>query len=283
VFVRQGSGPGEATNPEIVLQGDTLVVFDPGLLRLTRLSPSGKVLSERPLDVSAEGFPLWSTRDGSILVETADSAHGMNQSALRVRPSGKIDTVAWNERFADQQFVQWRGANGVAKGGPFSAAPQSAIDPDGHAVVGGSSASRWAVISERDTLQRVTLPDRPARISVAVRDSAWKVWTAKLESYHMADALHKELLPTTFPAWLTLDINPQGEWWVGRPGADGSLAAWDIVVNGKLVAHAAVPARVAGVHAFGNRFVALLHEDENDIPWIGVYRVVRSAAATRQP
>jgi hypothetical protein len=280
VFMRAGSGPGEVRLASIALQGDTLVAYDGMQHRLTRLSPAKRVLSERTLDINAVGFGVWTTRTGTILVEEPDSAHGLNHHAVRLALGKPVDTLAWSERFSDHQFVQYKNERGVIKGGPFSAAPSAVVDPDGHVVVGGSAHSAWFVVNERDTLQRVVLPDHAVPIPASVRDSAWQAFVARFANGPMASALNKDLLPKTLPAWVSLDIAPTGEWWIGRPGMDGKLASWDVIDHGKVIGHVALPARLVsgpGIHpiALSVDRIALLHQDENDVPWIGVYRVVR--------
>ncbi len=281
VVMRDGEGPREAREPEIALQGDTLVVFDPRLSRVSRVSPAGTLLNQHPVDVFATGFPVWTTRDGSIWIDALLHTPATNQAALRVTTNGHVDTVAWNEDFSAHQWVSWTFSGGVIKGGPYSAAPYAAIDPSGRVVFGGSRASRWYVLSGKDTVQRVVLADHPVTIPRAQRDSAWNAFGVRLASIPGAAAeLKKDQLPTVLPAWLTLDINPRGEWWIGRPGLDGKLEYWDVVENGKLVGQASAPPRIVqgpGVYgrAFGADLIALLHEDENAVPWIGVYRIVR--------
>ncbi|MGH7584245.1 MAG: hypothetical protein ACREL5_13575, partial [Gemmatimonadales bacterium] len=44
VVMSEGAGPREVREPEIAAQGDTLLVFDPQLARLTRLAPGGRML-----------------------------------------------------------------------------------------------------------------------------------------------------------------------------------------------------------------------------------------------
>lgn len=280
--MRDGSGPREVRVPEIALQADTLVVFDPQLSRLSRIAPTGTLLTERRVEVSARGFPIWTTRDGAIWIDAAFRNAVTNHGALRIAANGHVDTVAWTERLADHQWIIWTLPAAVIKGGPFSAAPSAVVDPAGRIVFGGSRASRWYVLSGKDTVQRVMLPDHPVTIPAAVRDSAWDAFLARVKSTPgAATGLKKDQLPTTLPAWVTLDINPRGEWWIGRPGMDGRLGAWDVVDNGKIVGHVLVPPRVIqgpGVYgrAMGTDLVALLQEDENGVPWIGVYRIVRA-------
>ncbi len=279
--MRSGEGPKETREPMITLQGDTLVVFDGMLHRLSRISPTNVVMNSRALNVEAGSTPVATTHDGSILIEAGFDLPGTNRSAARVSPSGRVDTLAWNERFSDQQFVNWMYPGGGILGGPFTAAPSAAFDPTGRIVVGGSRASRWVVLSGKDTVQRVVLPDHPVTIPRAVRDSAWDAFLARFVSNPaIGKALNKNQLPTILPAWVTLDINPRDEWWIGRPGMDGALASWDIIDKGRLVGHVAVPERIVrSVGVYGKTItsdlIALLHEDENAVPWIGVYRIIR--------
>ncbi|MGH7582244.1 MAG: hypothetical protein ACREL5_03350, partial [Gemmatimonadales bacterium] len=278
VVMREGAGPREVREPEIAAQGDTLLVFDPQLARLTRLAPGGRMLDERRIEVGATGFPIWTSADGSIWIDALYDIGHNTQNALRITPAGRIDTVMWDARFADDQWVDWKLPHAVIRGGPFSAAPQPAIDPAGRVVFGGSRNSRWYVVSGGDTVQRVVLSDHVTAIPAQVRDSAWKAFLARFASMPgvAAGQLDKKQLPTNYPAWVSLDINPRGEWWIGRPGRDGKLAAWDVIVDGKLVGHALAPASPAGAKAFGRDLIALLHEDADGVPWIGVYRVVRA-------
>lgn len=281
VVMRDGEGPSETRGASLGLYGDTVIVYDQALTRLTRIAPSGKVLNQQHVDAHSFGSPVSITRDGAVILSFGWTRDGFNRSALRLSPSGRIDTLGWNERKGDHQWIDWMYPGGVIKGGAFVAAPAAAFDPLGRVVIGGSSTSRWYVLSGKDTVQRVVVADHPVMIPKQVRDSAWDAFIVKVQPIPgAAGALKKELLPTILPAWVTLDINPRGEWWIGRPGMDGKLASWDIVENGKLVGHVAIPDRVTqapGVYgrAHGSDLIALLHENENAVPWIGVYRIVR--------
>jgi hypothetical protein len=284
IVMRDGAGPGETRDPAIALYGDTLLIYDQSLTRVTRLSPSGKVISEVHMDAHSSGGQVSANRDGSFIVNFGWTRDGYNHNRLRVSPAGHVDTMMWNAAIGDNQFAIWSAPNvGILKGGAFSAAFDGAIDPAGHVVVGGTRQSRWFVLSGKDTIERVILADRPVTIPRARRDSAWDAMVARFKSTPMAAVLTKETFPTTLPAWVSLDINPRGEWWIGRPGMDGKLASWDIIDHGKIVGHAVLPTPIAGTFAahlegstaFGNDFLAILHEDDNGLPWIGVYRIVR--------
>ena len=100
---------------------------------------------------------------------------------------------------------------------------------------------------------------------------------------HADEVVREDRIPTTLPPWVSFHIDRRSEWWIGRPGRDGRLASWDIVTNGRVVGHVPIPTRVVDVLgtgsmlSFGKDVVAMLHEDDDGAPWIGVYRIVRSA------
>ena len=284
VVIREGSGPREAQYPEIALQGDTLLVYDPRTIRLTRISPDNRLLSERSLDVNAIGFAIWTTTAGHILLEDPGSGPGYNGGALRLAPNGLVDTIRWFRSNEDDRFMQWRSPGWVIKGAPFSPYGVAAFDPAGRLVIGGTRRSRWFVLVGRDTVQTVTLPDHDVTIPSPIRDSVWKAWRARLPTTlpNLDKVVREELIPTTLPPWVTFDINPSGEWWIGRPATNGALGSWDVVDKGKRVGHLAVPDRVLDIRggsgrAFGRDYLALVQEDDNNVPWIGVYRIVRGA------
>lgn len=282
VFMRNGAGPHEVRDPSIATFGETLLVYDGSLHRFTRMAGDGRLLDQRALDVEAVGFPVWAGRDGTAYVDELNAFHTSRWRAARITRAGRVDSVAWAVDPGSNQMVTYGNAAVKIHGGPFTAAFEGMIDPDGHAVVGGTRASRWVVLAGNDTIRRVAFPDLIVKIPARVRDSAWKVFSDRFASEPtFASALREELLPTTLPAWVTFDIDPVGKWWIGRPRLDGSIAAWDVVMGGKVIGHVPVPTPLAilpaigSVRAFGDGWVALLHSDEKDVPWIGVYRVVR--------
>jgi hypothetical protein len=282
-----GEGPGETRFPEISVRGDTLIAYDPHLGRLTRMAPDGRLLDERRIDIGAEGR-IWTTNDGRILLDLVNARGPWDGNALRLAPNGHVDTVRWQHPPAEDLVIQWNGPGWDLRGrSPFSPRGIATFDPAGRLVIGGSKRSRWVVVSGVDTVQTVTVPDREIPIAKQVRDSVWTAWYAQLipkkdKLPHLDEVVREDRIPTALPPWVTFDVDRNGMWWIGRPGADGVLASWDVISNGSLVGHAVVPTRIVDgrllspIMNFGKSYVALLHEDRNGAPWIGVYRVVRS-------
>lgn len=285
VMMRSGEGPGETLGPEINVQGDTLLTYDPRLARLTRMSPQGKVLDERSIDAKTEGH-VGSASGGRILLDM-DVSSPEDGEAIVIGLTGRVDTLFWHHPHSDDLAIQWNGPNWHVRGiSPFSPWAVVTADPQGRIVIGGSRYSRWYVIDHRDTVATVTLPERHIPIAKRVRDSVWAAFLAQLiprraQLPHLDDVVREDRIPTTLPPWLTLNIDDAGEWWLGRPASDGTLGSWDVLIGGRIAATLARPARIVRtffgpVMALGSRTTALLHEDSHDEPWIGLYAVERT-------
>ncbi len=283
-LMRAGEGPAETRRPHIATQGDTLVVYDGPLSRLTRITKDGRLLDERLISAAFDGA-VWTADDGTIILQITETPRPWTGGGMRIHSNGRIDTVYWRHTAKEELTILWNGPSWDLRGRtPFAPTGVTTFDRAGQLVIGGSRYSRWAVVSGQDTARIVTLPDHPIPIAKQVRDSVWTVWYAQLipkKLPHLAEVVREDLIPTTLPPWVTFNIDQRGTWWIGRPGPNGVLAAWDIVIDGKVAGHAAIPERVTDVFpagpimAFGKGVVALLHEDADGVPWIGVYRVAK--------
>jgi hypothetical protein len=285
VVMKNGDGPGETRYPEITMQADTLVVYDPRQGRLSRIAPSGRLLSERRLDVNP-GPGIFAPDDGHILLIAGRNSSGWDDNAVRVASNGTVDTLHWMHPESEDLAFIWHGPVWVLVGHmPFSPHGVAAVDPAGRVVIGGTRRSRWVVQRGRDTVQTVTLPDHDAPIAKPVRDSVWMAFYAQVAARKLSrldEFVREDRIPTTLPPWVSFDIDRRGEWWIGRPAGNGTLASWDVVSNGLLAGHVPIPAKVArspgsgSMLSFGKDVVAMLHAEEDGVPWIGVYRIVRN-------
>jgi hypothetical protein len=282
-MMRDGSGPGETINPEIAARGDTLICFTPGLHRLAWISPSGKVVRERLVAVDLDEQHITVIGNGSVFIPSiGNTTKGFDASAMLVSPTGDPALITWTHSFLEDLQQVWHGPNWVInRRGPFSPPGAATIDPEGRLVVGGSRRSEWYVIVGKDTVNRVRLPDVPVTIPKHTRDSAFAAWFAKLPRFPDLDkVVTKDRFPTILPPWVSLDIDPDGRWWIGRPGPDGRLASWDIAKDGHIIGHAAVPAELLGVRfkptlvSFGRGKVAMVHQREDGTPYVRIYRII---------
>jgi hypothetical protein len=289
VVMRDGAGPGETRFPEVAAEGDTLVVYDPALGRLTRFGPNGRVLTERMIGVGWRGFgqPLWTTDDGSVLINAGVTRPGWSGSAVRVAPNGRTDTVFWQHPKSEDRSLTWQGPGWMIVGrrAPFSPPGLETFDRLGHVIIGGTKRARFVVVSGRDTVQTVQFDDHETVVPPRIRDSAWSAYRATLPANfpNVYDVVREDQIPTTLPPWLSVNVDTRGDWWVGRPSLNGSLGTFDVVHGGRVIGRAAVPSQVLNVTgpgygmAFGRDLVALLHENHEGVPWIGVYGVLRGS------
>jgi len=181
-------------------------------------------------------------------------------------------------------MLEFAGPTFVLKGRfPFSPPGAIAFDLAGRLILGGTKRSSWVIIDGRDTVGHFSSPDVPIPIAPHVRDSVWDAVYARLKARaggwpHFDDVVRKDAFPTTLPAWMTINVDPAGRWWIGRSNSRGQLGSWDIVERGRITKRVTVPASVTTgldgeIVAFGQGTIALLHADQDGIPWIGVYRV----------
>lgn len=278
IIAADGEGPGEVRDPRITAKGDTVIIFDGGLNRITRLTKDGTALESWRVP----GVPSGSmkrgptvTEDGSIIMVTQYPTDSATNTALRLRPNGRFDTLAWSRDPRHDRISSVSGEGWTVKGViPFSPLGVDLIDRKGRVVIGGTTRSAWFVLAGKDTVERIAFADRPIPIPAAVRESVFVAVKARLQRVpRAANALTRAMIPATIPPWLSLDIDDTGRWWIGRPDRQGSLASWDIVEGSRIVASIPAPSPISTQMSFARGTVALLHEDDDGLPWIGVYRV----------
>jgi hypothetical protein len=282
VMMRDGAGPGETGWPEVTTIGDTLVAFDILTHRVTWMAPSGKILREVGVQGGEDGR-IAISRDGTVFVRGAgNTLQGYNGSAVRLPRNGQQGMVTWLHPGSDDLHHDWDGPGWSIVGrSPFAPKGVVAFDPLGRLVIGGSRKSQWFVVSGRDTVQTVTLADVAIPIASQVRDSVLRAYIARFPGYRDIDkVITSDKIPSRLPPWVSFDIDKAGRWWVGRPGPNGTLARWDVVVDGKITATVAVPRPVMEVQirgalmSFGTNYVALLHESDDGSPSVGIYRMI---------
>ena len=283
VMMRDGAGPGETQDPEIVARGDTLICYTPALHRLAWISGSGKLIRETPVNVDLDHQRIRTAVDGSVFIPSiGNTLKGYDGSAVRVKANGTVEIIRWSHSLVEDLQQLWRGPNWViSRRGPFSPPGVQTFDPQGHLVIGGSRQSRWFVIDGRDTLKTVSFTDTRIPIRPTVRDSAFAAWFKKLPKFPDIDkVITKDRMPVSLPPWVSFDIGPDGRWWIGRSGPNGQLGSWDVAFGGRIIGHAVVPAPlleirfVGSLTSFGSEFVAMVHESPDGSEWVGVYRVV---------
>ena len=253
-----GPGPGEVTDPASVMvtAGDTLVVWDPALLRATRFAPSGDLLSAESVDwgklagrlgvemvPEGEGaggkklpwpspglFPghMEPLAEGGFLVRLVEKTgttpgsgrYRTRSGALRV--SADLSVIDTLMLFGDAEQVVV-----MAPWGKFSVAPPAARNTR----IAHSGASQRICIGEAEETE-ISCFD-PGRRKTKLRwhmepvpltedeVSAWREETvrlldAKLSRSQVLDILDQVPVPRVHPPFTQLFLDPDGNLWAQR-------------------------------------------------------------------
>lgn len=167
--------------------------------RLSRVAPNGRLIDERRVDVSPDRR-ISVSDDGSIMLDAGPVHGGWDGTMVRVEQNGSVDSIHWRHPKSEDLSFIWEGPGWDLVGRtPFLPRGVAVGDRTGRAVVGGSVRSRWVVISGRDTLQTVSLPDHPVLITTRIRDSVWSNWFAKVPKRlpHVAEVVREDRIPVT--------------------------------------------------------------------------------------
>jgi hypothetical protein len=253
-----GSGPGEVTDPAsvMVLAGDTLVVWDPALLRATRFTPSGELLAVHSVD--------WGKLANRFGVETA-SAGGSGESKkigwpgaiLFPGPMEPLDDGGFLVRLVEKRGTTPPSGRYRTRSGALRvSADLSVIDTlmlfeDAEKVVVDAPWGKFSVtppgaqqtwMAHSGTTQRICLGDSeeaeiscfgPGRRKILLRwgvessplteddVSAWREETVrlldpKLSRSQVLEILDQVAVPRFGPAFSQLFLDPAGNLWAQR-------------------------------------------------------------------
>lgn len=133
-YGRQGGGPGEFRQPaSLTIRGDSIVVWDPSLARLSIMTSEGRVVRSVPVRAGGQGMLL---PDGRVATMTDVEYGGAGELARQwmrviVRDSGggAVDTILARPR--PYRSLQVRMGNGMSVGAqPFDDGPLFAVARD---------------------------------------------------------------------------------------------------------------------------------------------------------
>jgi hypothetical protein len=307
VFVRnlgrRGEGPGEFQRPALAgaLRGDTLVVADMQLRRLTLVHPeAGFVGSARVAeDVGGAVLPQGILGDRTVVLgggfywsgSTGETlAEGYTRRPTSYRScSLEGDLVTDFGEFPGSEFnVQIRSVGGgmamSARLIPFGKYPMQTVSP-GFLHVG--SGESWEVRSYRPSgeLARIVRLDRELR-PVRREDLEAYVREAVAEATDPAQAQEIrrgiEALPTPdfMPASASLHADHHGYLWVERYRAPGEEPAVHDVLDpeGRLVGWVSLPAGLQ-ILEIGPDYVLGLYRDDLEVEYVRVYALEKPGAS----
>jgi hypothetical protein len=299
-FGRKGEGPEEFQSPALVgvLPGDTLVVMDNQLRRITLLHPEEGFVESARLsdDLGGGGFPRGMFADGSVVVGGGfywssdggvELSSGFSRRATSYRSAGRNGELVTDfGEFPGAEFymqVQSQGGGAVSMRArliPFGKYSMQAVGPSLFYYGSGDS---WEVkaFDTAGVLRRVY---RMAVDPLTVREADLEA-VIQEEIAEAADparapeirAEHEEMpVPEFMPAFAGLEVDAQGFLWVERyrPPSDERPEHDILDPEGVWVGRLSLP-EGAEILEIGTDYLLALQRDELEVEYVKLYRLFR--------
>lgn len=312
-FVRKigqkGEGPGDFRGIWTMfrLPGDTILVWDMRLHRLTWFTADGKARRTLVVDHPAEvtdahgqrmGFSLFvfgPLQDGGVLayhgpakVNPPTGLYSDSMSVSHVSPDGKLSSVA--TLFMGESYVYEPTVPGPVTFGvrPFTVNASVATGP----------RSLWYTNGARYEIREYAVDGKLLRI-IRLRHAATPVTNADIAAFRVRDleetrqeqihgktprqqiidfeeaALSWISYPKTMPAFSALMLESNGNAWVREYGDSTKVQHWDVFDrSGRLLGAVDFPAGI-DVFEIGSDYVLGRFRDQDDVESVRLYRFAR--------
>ena len=265
-FGRGGRGPGEfEVLSRISVQGDTVSVFDQGLVRVSRWLLDGTLVLSQPLtpitrrSVGVHGF----FDDGSLLAYIPprspldrEGTHQLAATLIRIAlPDSTVHDLGetpWGARFVTT------GRNGPVA---TSAAYPAPLRPRGDVTASGSrywysNALDGTIVSAipGEEAKEVTLPVDRVAVSQRDRNAYRDDWIGSVRE-SSKPRLRRVIEKMTFPEYLPtiVDLIPaeKGTVWAGAFGRSGDAVRrwWHVAEDGQVLDEVLLPAQFSMMDA----------------------------------
>ena len=278
VIGRPGEGPSEFSQPTATLLGDTLVVLDPPLTRLSLLQLDGTLLASNTVTTTHFGAPITIDREGRVGVVDAVRGEGVpprTSQRIRYSPTGeRLDSVRVPVAVEPLVWELQMGGSGTAwYHVPDSPTTETLMLGNGQMLYGRTDRDEFVVSSTGlDTVRIFGRSGTTAQsISSAARDSIVASWDERPLIKSVADPAD---LPSTYPLWVELSEDDQGNIWVRRGKPFQSFDVYDSA--GVYLGEVASPWGRTSTSWLNGR-VAVLRIDDEGFPTVEIYRVSRTA------
>jgi hypothetical protein len=285
-----GRGPGEFEEVEgLSVVGDTIVVFDGMLRRITAFDGEGTLLRTTQLrgllntvrfyellDVSTVDGSLVFFHYGSGRVTRHRQIRWLSSAMLRYHADGSFaDTVG--EPLGHDQFASRRGTIGAWFGRRSSAVMHGA---ELYIADGGEYEVRvYELGGPLRRIPRIPLERRPVtpeHIEMARRDYVDDA-PAHLHALR-AQVFAQRLFPEQLPWTRGLAVDPEGLLWVGEYEVLQEPRRWSVFdPEGRWLGRVELPEGVR-VHRVGRDHLIGVHRDEMEIERVVVYPLIRDAS-----
>jgi hypothetical protein len=291
---REGDGPGEFRTLELegVLPGDTLLVWDQTLQRMSLVHPDDGVARTYPVEWTGDGFPMarGALADGSLAVGggmSFSSEEGFPTGVIRpvstfgwVRPDGEEVHLA--DLPAAEMYARASEQGFMARGLPFGRFSTAAAARDG-VWLGDNEGFEVRFFSSDGLLARIVraaAPPRPvteADVEAHIQQELDREGEDENRQRELRSLIREMPVPEVMPPYQGLLVDTGGGLWVELytpPGADGGLwAVFD--TRGHLQAQVRTPPRTRILEA-GPDYILGRTRDEFDVESLTLWTLVRS-------
>ncbi|NIR45796.1 MAG: hypothetical protein GWN99_15290 [Gemmatimonadetes bacterium] len=297
-----GQGPGEYRMPDelLPLPGDATLLVDFGNMRLTVVSPDGKLTDSEPM-VRPEGwflFPRGTDARGRLYIEGSSFQLGPGREppdsfaiSRYDRDGGSVDTVAMLPRAQTGQITMGGGGRGLSFSGSGASAYQArdawAVAPDGRVAVARHDPYRieW-LTADRERIVGPEIVYEPVEVTEADKEA----WADEMSTGTVVaigtrggggramnlprpdtDEIDFPERKPAFPA-NAVSVTPDGLAWVKRHVAHGRPETYDVFdAAGRRIKQVVLPERRRLV-GFGDGTLYAVYIDDDDLQWLERYR-----------
>lgn len=297
VFGREGDGPGEYRNPSLAGRGpgDTLVIFDAGLRRVTLITADAG--AGRSYDVGSEGggfpLPLGTFADGSVAIGggmSFSSTEGFPSGFVRpksrhviVGPDGSI-TTDFGDLPAAEMYAEVNESSFRARAIAFGKV--TIAEPSGDRLWIGTG-EQWQIEARRrdGSLERIVRLDRPLTPVTAALREAWIA--ERLEDLTDANEIREQRaqmselpVPDFVAPYQIMGADRLGDLWIGETLLPGENArTWTVLdPDGRAIGRLTMPDRTFPIE-IGADYVLGVTRDELDVESLTLWRLHRGRPA----
>ena len=290
----EGVGPGEFRSALVAATDTHLAVHDPEGQRLTMFDSAGTLLWSVPAPCcGAGGLRLDEDGQAHVPGSYADLARagwdlvysydpdGVRGDSILVPGSTPDPSAYWTLREPGEDFARFSTRI------PFTPKSHWALGPEGLLVYGSSAQYRLAEgASGIDTQRVIERPWHPTPIPDSVRiasvESAVSLYRRFVPEPTLRELFRLADVPTTYPAFHDLRVDPCGRLWVLRTPRDHpAIPEWDLFSRERTLAatvRTAVPTSLV-TWAAGSDLLAIVGIRGTGEPVLQVYRIPRLASA----
>jgi hypothetical protein len=267
---RVGDGPGEYRSVEVGLVHDTLIIQDQKLGRVTLMTVNGRLV--RSFQSVCCAYP-GAVGTGGRLIRITAGAGEWHLFDFAGQPRGVF--AAPQARKASAWEFRTSGGSGRADI-PFGGLNRQLQLANGSIVYGITNRSEFLVTNNGKDTARIfgTRHDPAVVIPDPMRDSMFRAFTRQPE---VAAVAHPSDVPTTYPLWDALYHDGAGNIWLQRGGMYGTaVRRFDVfAADGRLLGAVSAPLMKPVALAWSRDHLAVLDQDDNDLPRIRIFRVDR--------